>query len=216
MSCLSWNCIGLGVPLRVHAVRDMLHLLNPELVFLCETRCITGYVDTLKAQWNRYIFLVVSDVLAGGLVLLRRKDVEVSLLSYEMNHIDAEVLLLGETTKWRFNGLYGFPEQNQRHQTWDLLRHLSTRISLPWIAGGDFNEILADSEKSVGPLRAPSLMNAFHEGLFDCDLIDQGYVGPEFTWANNRAEPHTIRCLFIGFVVTVGGGSTPLQHKSST
>lgn len=51
---------------------------------------------------------------AGGLALLWRKDVDVGLISFSQNHIDTEVLLPGESVKWRFTGLYGFPEQNLR------------------------------------------------------------------------------------------------------
>lgn len=93
----------------------MLRLLNPEIVFLCETRCSSGYVDLLKMQSNRYGFAVERNGMAGGLALLWRKNVTVDLLSYSPNHIDVEVLLQGEVIKWRFTGFYGFLEQHQRH-----------------------------------------------------------------------------------------------------
>lgn len=46
--------------------------------------------------------------MAGGLALLWRKDVDVNLLSYSTNHIDADVALPGEESRWRFTGFYGF------------------------------------------------------------------------------------------------------------
>lgn len=121
MICLAWNCRGLGVPLTVHVLRDMIRLLNPELVSLFETRCSTGYMDTLKVQCQQFGFVVKKVGMAGGLALLLRKDVDVTLLSYSSNHIDMEVVLPGEVDKWRFTGFYGFPEQHLRFRSWDLL-----------------------------------------------------------------------------------------------
>lgn len=92
MSCLVWNCRGLGVPLTVHVFRDLIRLLNP---FLSETRCSTGYIDSIKAQTNIYGLVVERDGMAGGLVLLWRKDVTVNILSYSQHHIDSEVIFPG-------------------------------------------------------------------------------------------------------------------------
>lgn len=73
-------------------------------------------------------------------------------MSYSRNHIDVEVVLAWEN----FN-----PEHHLRYRSWDLLRSLYGRSSLPWVVGGDFNEILADEEKSGGGTRNQALMNAF-------------------------------------------------------
>lgn len=82
-------------------------------------------------------------------------------MSYSRNHIDVEVVLAWENFKLRFTGFYGFPEHHLRYRSWDLLRSLYGRSSLPWVVGGDFNEILADEEKSGGGTRNQALMNAF-------------------------------------------------------
>lgn len=131
--------------------------------------------------------------MAGGLALMCRKDVDVSLLSFSLKHIDAEVVLPGKNIKWRFTGFYVFPEQ-LRYHSWDLLRTLSSRSVLPWVVGGDFNEIMSNDEKSGGLVRAPGLMNAFREGLLVCDLTDLGFEGCKFTRSNNRVDHFTVRC----------------------
>lgn len=78
---------------------------------------MTSYVDTLKASCNRYGVAVDRVGQSGGLALLWRKDVDVGLISFSNNHIDAEVQLSGEPTKWRFTGFYGFPEQHLRFRS---------------------------------------------------------------------------------------------------
>lgn len=78
----------------------------------------------------------------GGIALLWRKDVDVTLRIFSLNHIDVEVV------------------------------------------GGDFNEILADGEKSRGIIISAGLMDNFREGLIDYDLTDLGYTVCPFTWSN--------------------------------
>ncbi|KAL5794249.1 hypothetical protein ACOSP7_002843 [Xanthoceras sorbifolium] len=58
--------------------------------------------------------------------------------------------------------------------------------SLPWLIGGDFNEILRLDEKEGGAARPPFLINNFHEVLDSCDLGDLGCSGNRFTWCNGR------------------------------
>lgn len=82
----------------------------------------------------------------------------VDLLSFSTHHIDVEVTLPGEETKWRFTGFYGVPEEHHRHRSWELLRLLHSRSTLPWVVGDDFNEILMDAEKEWGIGRAPAAL----------------------------------------------------------
>jgi hypothetical protein len=53
---------------------------------------------------------------------------------------------------------------------------------MPWLALGDFNEILFNYEKEGGRPRTQQAMQLFHDALKDCDLEDMGYVGDLFTW----------------------------------
>lgn len=180
----------------------MIRLINPELVFLSETRCSVSYLESLKAKWNYHGIVVDKVGLSGGLALLWRKEVDARLLSFSQNHIDTEVVLPRETLKWRFTGFYGFPEQHHRSRSWNILCLLHSRSSLPWVVGGDFNEILADEEKTGGVRRPQAMMEAFRDGLSDCGLSDLGFSGQRFTWSNNRVEPNTVRCRLDRFCCT--------------
>lgn len=99
----------------------------------------------------------------------------VNLLSYSFNHIDVEAQLPGEDLLWRCTGFYGIADHSQRWRTWNLLRHLAAQRQLPWIVGGDFNEILTNDEKSGGYDRGPHLITQFREALQDCSLSDVGF-----------------------------------------
>ena len=68
--------------------------------------------------------------------------------------------------------------------------------SLPWIAGGDFNEILSFQEKSWGNGRHESLLENFRSALDYFGLKDLGFCSPKFTWSNRRDSQSLIQeCL---------------------
>jgi hypothetical protein len=54
----------------------------------------------------------------------------------------------------------------------------------PWVCIGDFNEVLAISEKLGSNIQQINLMQAFQQTLEVCALTDLGFVGPKFTSSN--------------------------------
>lgn len=118
----------------------------------------------------------------------------INLLSYSKNHIDALILLPGNSSKVRLTGFYGAPSVDQRWETWNSLRTFHNQHQFPWFIRGDFNEILHNWEKEGRRDRTQSQMNAFNNVLSDCRLTDLGFSGSPFTWSNNRLAPNTVRC----------------------
>ncbi|KAL5804637.1 hypothetical protein ACOSQ3_031437 [Xanthoceras sorbifolium] len=130
--------------------------------------------------------LVVESVgRSGGLVLFWSGHFDVSLLSFSLFHIDVRVSASG-CSPWRFTGFYGASEASQRNHAWLLLKRLFALSSLPWLCGGDFNEILVDCEKAGGLPKQRRLLSNFREALDACCLQDLGFEGPMFTWCNGR------------------------------
>ncbi|XP_012859003.1 PREDICTED: uncharacterized protein LOC105978134 [Erythranthe guttata] len=193
MNCLFWNCQGLGGPLTIHTLEEILREHNPQLVFLSETRATPGFIDKLKQRWNLFGIAVDRVGSGSGLALLWSKEVTVELRSYSQNFIDVNVDCLLRHKKWRFTGFYGFPENHRKRLSWELLRSLGGKDTLPWIVGGDFNETLHISEKSGGRDRPPHFMEDFRGAIDECGLSDIGWEGKIFTWTNNRKHPYTIR-----------------------
>ncbi|KAL5798041.1 hypothetical protein ACOSQ2_002861 [Xanthoceras sorbifolium] len=163
-------------------VRD----LYPDLVFISETLLSHSKMEIIRVRLGFSGKLVVNNVgRSGGLSLMWSDSISVSLLSYSNWHIDVMVTL-DSGSCWRFSGMYGNPEAAQRVHSWELLRRLKGMSSLPWLIGGDFNEILRLDEKEGGAARPPFLINNFHEVLDSCDLGDLGCSGDRFTWCNGR------------------------------
>jgi hypothetical protein len=72
-----------------------------------------------------------SDGQSGGLLMLWRDNVRISIKGVTKNYID--VVIEGYFS-WRFTGVYGEPSWGQKHITWDALRTLHGQLNLPWLA----------------------------------------------------------------------------------
>ncbi|CAI9089611.1 OLC1v1024213C1 [Oldenlandia corymbosa var. corymbosa] len=80
----------------------------------------------------------------GGLAMLWRKDVAVSLRSYSKRFIDVDVDLNGN--RIRATGIYGQPDVSLRRDAWSQYDSLYDPAKKPWIFFGDFNEDLMQNE----------------------------------------------------------------------
>jgi hypothetical protein len=187
MSILCWNCRGLGNP---RAVRDLCRLVKdkkPNLVFLIETKLRTAKLEKIRIRTGfNSAFGVDSVGRSGGLALLWSEDSRVEIQNYSRRHVNALVSLSSSGPKWIFTGFYGNPEPWKRHESWSLLKFLSTSISLPWLCVGDFNEIMDESERSGIFRSSRRQMVIFRETMDFCQLQDMGFSGPKYTWCNRR------------------------------
>ncbi|XVE72246.1 hypothetical protein DITRI_Ditri11bG0024200 [Diplodiscus trichospermus] len=128
-----------------------------------ETKKRSNEMELLAgARWSFYCCLIVDCVgRAGGLALLWKNEMDLEVLNFFRNHIDAVVKGLDGEAPWRFTGYYGEPKVNMRHNSWSLMHRLDGLSDLPWICLGDFNEITSMEEKVEGAVRAERQMFGF-------------------------------------------------------
>lgn len=60
--------------------------------------------------------------------------------------------------------------------------------SLPWLAIGDFNEILYHYEKEGGRVRTQRQLQQFHDAIDDCALVGMDFTGDMFTWQRGKIQ----------------------------
>lgn len=151
MNLMSWNCRGLGNPRTVRQIRRWYSSLAPDMLFLSETKIKKEVAEKLKERVGFSNAIGVSSIgLSGGLCLMWNEDsISFTLVSFSQNHICGDIISKGGK-RWRFIGLYGWPEEFNKHKTWDLMRVLCEHTQLPIVVGGDFNEILEYGEKEGG------------------------------------------------------------------
>ncbi|CAI9093869.1 OLC1v1029460C1 [Oldenlandia corymbosa var. corymbosa] len=128
---------------------------------------------------------------SGGLAMLWRKDVNVSLRSFSERFIDIDVELLGESI--RATGIYGEPNVSLRREAWDLYNSMYDTSRKPWVFFGDFNEVLSHEEFS-GCCSRPTWQISALRNLFDSlQLIDMGFEGYRYTWQRLLQHPRIQR-----------------------
>ncbi|XP_057418984.1 uncharacterized protein LOC130713213 [Lotus japonicus] len=126
-------------------------------------------------------------------VLLREQS---SMINDDLNvndslrKIGAHVHALVGVYAWTCSAVYASPTVVNRDSLWDHLSILRTQITKPWLAVGDFNEILYPSEVRGGAF-LPGRALRFASVLDNCDLLDLEAKGGLFTW--HRKERGILR-----------------------
>ncbi len=138
--------------------------------------------------WNK--FVANSRNKGGGLCLFWKKEINLRVSSFSPSHIDA-IINENQNNVWRLTGFYGASETRNREELWDLLRRLNSQFKIPWCCLGDFNELVRIEEKQGKHLRFECQMQLFQDVLDDCGFVDLGFIGPQFTWTNNRTGDMT-------------------------
>lgn len=129
---------------------------------------------------------------SSGLILLWNSEVDVQIQSYSRGYVDS--LVRGpDSVLWHFTGFCGNPVRSERHHSWSLIRRLHELFFIPWVIGGDFNEIFYFYENSAGSDRPYASMDDFWEVMEECSLFALGFEGPAFTWDKGMDEDWNVQ-----------------------
>ncbi|CAM8943685.1 unnamed protein product [Rhodiola kirilowii] len=201
MRMFSWNCRGLGRPRTVRALKDAVRVFSPQIVCLMETKkkAVDGDWIRLKLGF-RNCFAVDCRGRAGGLALLWDDSIQVSIVNYSSNHIDAVV---EDSCVFRLTLFYGEPKVSDRILGWNLLRRLCGDRDIPWVVIGDFNEVISSSEVYGSRGRQNWQMENFRRALEECGLSDLGFSGYPFTFSNRREGEAEVRARLDRAVASV-------------
>ncbi|KAL2926785.1 hypothetical protein RDABS01_028375, partial [Bienertia sinuspersici] len=181
---------GLGNPRAVNALRRVMILENPDIVFVSKTRLKQVEWNHIKAKFKLTNVVAVDcrgegRRRSGGLAILWGSNMEITVRSFSIHHIDV-IIEESHQGEWRFTGVYGYPEEGQKWKTGELLRNLKDDDNIPWLCGGDFNLMLSSEEKYGGDDFSTIEADIFRDALRECNLNDLGFIGHEYTWNNNR------------------------------
>ncbi|XP_021851299.1 uncharacterized protein [Spinacia oleracea] len=196
MICLAWNCRGLGSPGAENALKGVIQIERPHFVFLSETKLKDKEWESTRRKVRLRDFICVDCEgegrhRKGGLTMFWDNDVTLDFLSSSQNHMDFIVRLEGGRD-WRLTGVYGFPEEERKAETWNLLVILCRESELPLVCMGDFNGILSHDEKVGGIPKHQREIDGFRSAIGRCSLRDIHFEGFPFTWMNNRVEGENV------------------------
>ena len=113
MSCLAWNCRGLGNLRTGRELVDLVWAKDPSVVFLAETLTDEARLEFIQNSINfDHRFVVHKVGCSGGLVLFWRSSINLILEGSHKYYIDA-VVNKGMDGEWRLTGFYGEPETSR-------------------------------------------------------------------------------------------------------
>jgi hypothetical protein len=135
--------------------------------------------------------------------LLWKSDVNLTILNSNERFIDCNISCSIYNINWYATCFYGFSTHNEKQKCCDLIRDISDSHQHDnWLIFGNFNIVLNSDEKLGGNPINTILSDTFHNTLNSCNLIDLGYIGEKFTWANNQANKSHIQERLDRFLAT--------------
>jgi hypothetical protein len=186
MKFLSWNCRGLSRPSAIRSLRVLIRNLNPDVLFLSETKTASSSASNILNRLGFYLLVQVPPSGSrGGLLLAWRDGVELECFVQNKNFISAWCYSDPPHNPWILSCVYGPPKRRDRSAFWDSLSDVGY-VGVSWLCIGDFNHILDSSEKLGGRPYASSSNCPFRSFMNSADMVDLGFTGNLFTWCNNR------------------------------
>lgn len=147
-------------------------------------------LSNLLSPEYQHHFLVPPRGLSGGLALIWKKDIELTVLNSSTNYIDTKIIYKKNSFFVTF--IYGPPQQENRAAFWEEISLLGQGREEAWALTGDFNDILENSEKTGGPSRPEGSFIAFRSFVTINGLWDVKHTGNQLSWRGKR-NTHDIK-----------------------
>lgn len=144
----------------------------------------TSVTNSLIGLGFTNMFTVPPIGLSGGLALLWKDGVDISVLTSSANVIDTKVNFKKKSSDISF--VYGAPQQENRAAFWNFMAGLGETKSSSWLITGDFNDILDNNEKVGGPPRWEGSFLTFRSFVSHQGLWDVKHSGNPLSWRGTR------------------------------
>ena len=153
----------------------------PDILYLMETKNQTAFVlsKLQSPEYNQH-FIVPPLGLSGGLSLLWKNEVNLSVLSSSSNYIDTQISYKNKTFYMTF--IYGAPQQENRVKFWEEISLMGQGREEAWAITGDFNDIPDNSEKEGGPTRCEGSFIPFRSFVSTNGLWDVKHTSNQLSW----------------------------------
>jgi hypothetical protein len=187
-SVLTWNVRGFASKKSRNHMHELVSRYRPDLLILVETHIAFSSAESFFHREN-YEKIDVQEVQeaqghSGGIWIMQRRGCDFNFTPVSKMHQCVSVIVSKGNDKWLCSGVYASPVCTARPALWECLEDLSKDNPLPWLAIGDFNDILLPREQRGGVFSV-SKADVFASNINKCGLIDLGSFGSKFTWQGN-------------------------------
>ncbi|XP_045791653.1 uncharacterized protein LOC123886374 [Trifolium pratense] len=183
MIVINWNYRGAqGINFR-RALNNFCRKNKVDIVALQETRCsgTTAKKTIKKLGFKNHVMAEAIGFYGGIWLMWNRSDIQVQLIQNDFHFLHVQVSEK-DMEPWLLTVVYASPRENERQDTWQLLKQLATSINTPWLMMGDFNEIAYPNEKKGGAPADVRKCQTFNSWINDCNLLEVTTAGTRFTW----------------------------------
>ncbi|KAK2356470.1 hypothetical protein QL285_093800 [Trifolium repens] len=183
MIVINWNCRGAqGLNFR-RALTNFCRKNKVDIVALQEPRCSgsTAKKTIKKLGFKNYVMAEARGFSGGIWLMWNRSDIQIQLIKNDFHFLHVQVSEK-EMEPWLLTVVYASPRENERQDTWQLLRQLAYSINKLWLMMGDFNEIAHPDEKKGGAPVDVRKCQIFNSWINDCNLLEVTTAGSRFTW----------------------------------
>jgi len=190
---VSWNCRGLGNPQTVQRLGEIHKKFSPDITFLTETKNSNDFVlrKCASLAYPNSHLVPPTGHGAGGLALLWKQGISVTILFSCKHYIDTEIMY--ENKSFFATFIHADTDYIVRRQMWEELTALTLSRDSPWFITGDFNDILTNQEKEGGRVRAEGSFVDFRTFMSECDLYDLPHTRDFLSWRGVWTEG-VVRC----------------------
>ncbi|KAI5313629.1 hypothetical protein L3X38_042805 [Prunus dulcis] len=152
-----------------------------------ETKSKDNRIESLKRSCGFQKGFSVPPVgSAGGLSLWWDDNIDLEVKGFSKKFIDTIITDNQRGTHYRASWVYGTPYRDEKEASWNFLEGVLRYTDLPWLCGGDFNEILWSFEKNGGSEQPSNRPRYLYNFMEKAGLINLGYQGSSFTWRAHR------------------------------
>ncbi|GLT58450.1 hypothetical protein SLA2020_457140 [Shorea laevis] len=180
------------MPGKQKALKKYLFQYDVDIVCLLETRVQqSNFLEIssfLLPNWTA--FHNYGHARLGRIWVLHKNHINITVSNINCQAFHCHVFDTCLSQYFFLSVIYADPySDGVRQKLWDELLLLSQALpNVPWLVGGDFNDIRCPSERSDGSLSSfPKESLMFHDKLNAAELHDLPATGPLFTWCNNRS-----------------------------
>ena len=190
MQVTSWNCRGLGNPLKVDAVKYLMKMVPSEILLLQETNIEEEVLLLIsKNKWKLTAGKAINARgSCGGLATLwSAKKFQLKIWIVTQHWIFSELFHLSSKISYALFNLYVPVNYSEKKECWRTISEfLESNYPINIIIARDLNITLAPNEKKGGRYGKDLMQDTVQELIQVQDLIDLKPKIGCFTWSNQR------------------------------
>ena len=151
---IAWNVGGVNNKLKHTDIKLLISQTRVGFVSLLETKVRNKYLGKLyESLFSGWCFTSNNSWLDRGRIIIAWNPVYFTVDIQKCTQQLIHCLVQFRNGKWCYiTCVYGFNEEAKRKDLWKDIRGLAEKIYLPWLAVGDYNDIL-EYEERIGRRR---------------------------------------------------------------